>query len=597
LNGIITRRTGLTKTDDAYLVNTSHLFVTQPRFVTDHAILKRGINTEGVNLGFAGNSGVISATDYRGVPVITVYRWLPKRQLCLIVEIDQEEAFATPRVFGKTIIIIAGFVLLLASLIAFVVARTINRPILVLKDGAVRFGKGDLNFRLPVSSEDEIGLLTKEFNIMAVNLTEKESKLHAYAGQLEQMVESRTAKLKLSEESLRESEQKFRSLIEDAPEAIFVHADARFIYLNPAAVSLFGAKEADQFIGCPITERFYPDYHEMIQERMRLLYEEHKKLPAIEQIYLRLDGSSVPVEVQAVPINYDNQSAALTFVRDITRRKAAEAALQASIDEVRTISQQLWQAAKLATMGELASSIAHELNNPLATVSLRIESLTAQTSADNVRRRELEIIGQEVERMGNLVTNLLQFSRRSQKQVSTLDTREEIEKTLELIHYHLRKNNIQVIREFAPEVPGILADRQQLRQLFLNLFTNAGDAMPKGGTLTIRVYAQGSGGRDQGSGVRSSPDPRFPTPFVVIEIVDTGTGIPPEILPKVMEPFYTTKPEGRGTGLGLAICRRIAQEHGGSFDITSEGIPGTGTKVRITLQSLDQGNSIGLLDP
>ncbi|OHE31218.1 MAG: hypothetical protein A3J94_09470 [Syntrophus sp. RIFOXYC2_FULL_54_9] len=272
------------------------------------------------------------------------------------------------------------------------------------------------------------------------------------------------------------------------------------------------------------------------------------------------------------------------------------AALQAKSEELNAVTQQLWQAAKLATMGELASSIAHELNNPLATVSLRIESLTAQTSQGDPRRRELEVIGQEVERMGNLVTNLLQFSRRSQKQISTVDVREEIEKTVELIHYHFRKNNIQVIREFEPYVPKILADRQQLRQLFLNLFTNASDAMPKGGTLTIRVYTQGSGGREQGSGVAPTPDPRPLTPFVVIEIADTGNGIPPEILPKVIEAFYTTKPEGKGTGLGLAICRRIAQEHRGTFDITSEGIPGKGTKIRITLSSTEQGNSTGLMD-
>jgi len=113
----------------------------------------------------------------------------------------------------------------------------------------------------------------------------------------------------------------------------------------------------------------------------------------------------------------------------------------------------------------------------------------------------------------------------------------------------------------------------------LNLFTNASDAMPKGGTLTIRVAAQ--------------PEEKK----IFIEIADTGTGIPSEILPKVMEPFYTTKPEGKGTGLGLAICRRIAQEHRGTFDITSEGIPGKGTKVRITLSSIDPGNSIGLTDP
>jgi two-component system cell cycle sensor histidine kinase/response regulator CckA len=252
-------------------------------------------------------------------------------------------------------------------------------------------------------------------------------------------------------------------------------------------------------------------------------------------------------------------------LQDITERKLAEAALQASSDEVKTISQQLLQAEKLATMGELASSIAHELNNPLATVSLRVESLIAQTDGDDPRRRELEIIEQEVERMGNLVTNLLQFSRRSQQQISTVNVCDEIEKTLELVHYHFRKHNIAVAREFKPEGPLILADRQQLRQLFLNLFTNASDAMPDGGTLTIRVT--------------NRPEEKQ----ICIEIADTGVGIPPEILLKVFEPFYTTKPEGKGTGLGLAICRRIAQAHNGTLNITSEGGPGNGARVCITL--------------
>lgn len=263
---------------------------------------------------------------------------------------------------------------------------------------------------------------------------------------------------------------------------------------------------------------------------------------------------------------------------EVAERQAAEAALQAKNEELNTVMQQLWQAAKLATMGELASSIAHELNNPLATVSLRIESLLGKTAGDDPRRRELGIVGQEVERMGKLVTNLLQFSRRSPPQISTVDVCEEIEKSLELIDYHFRKGNIRVVREFAPAVPGILADRQQLRQLFLNLFTNAADAMPGGGTLLIRVAE------------------RAEEKNVCIEIADTGNGIPAEILPKVMEPFYTTKPEGKGTGLGLAICRRIVQEHRGTFQIRSEGIPGRGTKVRMTLSMVNQGNATCLKD-
>ncbi len=149
---------------------------------------------------------------------------------------------------------------------------------------------------------------------------------------------------------------------------------------------------------------------------------------------------------------------------------------------------QLLQAAQLATVGELAASIAHELNNPLAIITLRVESLLEGTPADNPDRVALELIEQQVERMGNLVSNPLQFSRRPGHQISTVDIAADIEGTLNLIHRHLHNHAISVVREFASDLPWIQADRNQLRQLFLNLFNNASDAMPDGGTLTIRVY-------------------------------------------------------------------------------------------------------------
>lgn len=265
-------------------------------------------------------------------------------------------------------------------------------------------------------------------------------------------------------------------------------------------------------------------------------------------------------------------------IRYAIERKAAEAALQAKNEEIKTISHQLLQVEKLATMGELASSIAHELNNPLTTVTLSVEMLISQTNEDDPRRRKLEIIGQEVERMGNLVSNLLQFSRRSQPQISTVNVHDEIEKTLELIQYQLHKRNIAVERKCEPAVPPIHADRQQLRQLFLNLFMNAGDAMPEGGALTIRV------------------NKRTEEKQICIEIADTGVGIPPEILPKIMEPFYTTKPEGKGTGLGLSICRRIVEGHRGTLNITSEGCSGKGARVCVTLPFSNGYNTASLKD-
>jgi signal transduction histidine kinase/DNA-binding response OmpR family regulator len=244
--------------------------------------------------------------------------------------------------------------------------------------------------------------------------------------------------------------------------------------------------------------------------------------------------------------------------------------LQGKSDELAAMSQQLWQASKLATMGELSASIAHELNNPLATVGLRAEALLMQMPEDSDTRKPLEIISREVERMASLVNNLLQFSRRSHPQVSTVDLREEIAASLEFVHYHLRSHNIEVVREFAGVLPTIQADSQRLQQLFLNLLTNASDAMPRGGKLTVRA---GSSGLDNSA--------------ITIEFADSGDGISEANMEKIWEPFFTTKAEGKGTGLGLAICRRIVEEHGGTIAIQSQA--GRGTTVRIVLSATNDG--------
>lgn len=236
------------------------------------------------------------------------------------------------------------------------------------------------------------------------------------------------------------------------------------------------------------------------------------------------------------------------------------AELAAKNEELQVTTQQLWQTSKLATMGELAASVAHELNNPLATISLRTEQLTTQVSESG--RASIEIILNEIERMAELIKNMLEFSRRNNAQVSTVDVRSEIVKSIEFIVYYLRKRGVEVITRFGESAAMIHADRQQLRQVFLNLLTNATDAMPGGGRITVDVVEDESGG-------------------VTITFTDTGEGISEDKLEKIWEPFFTTKPEGKGTGLGMGICRRIVEDHGGT--ITVESALGRGTTVRILL--------------
>jgi PAS domain S-box-containing protein len=381
-------------------------------------------------------------------------------------------------------------------------------------------------------------------------------------------------------EAKRQAEERYRAIFDNTVEGIFqITSNGRFITANRALARMLGYESPDALLtSLTDIERQLLVGPEHRAEFKRLLAE-HGSVQNFETQICRKDGSAMWIALNARVV-YGTSGTLLYYegtVEAITVRKQAEEALRLKSEEVTVMSQQLWQAAKLATVGELAASIAHELNNPLATVSLRVESLLAQVPKHDPKRRALEVIDQEVERMGHLVANLLQFSRRNQPQISTVNVREEIIHTLDLISHHLRNRRIRVVREFAPDVPMMHADRELLRQLFLNLLTNASDAMPQDGTLTVRAAA----------GVLESG-----APGVVMEFIDTGVGIAPADLPKVLEPFFTTKPEGQGTGLGLPICRRIVQGHHGTFNIVSD--VGQGTTVRIVLPITDRTNSAHL---
>jgi len=379
------------------------------------------------------------------------------------------------------------------------------------------------------------------------------------------------------------SEAQLRAILEAAVDGIISIDEQGIIQtINPAAERMFGYAE-DELIGQNVRVLMplpYREEHDSYIERY--LRTGQKRIIGIgrEAVAMRKDGTVFPVELSVAEAHVSGKRIFVGIIRDITERKRAEAALRqsheeleklvselrAKDEEVRSMTQQLWHAAKLASVGELAASIAHELNNPLSTVTLRVEALLAHTSPEDPRRRALEIVDQELKRMSHLVSNLLQFSRRGREQISTLDIRQELNKAVELIYYHFRKRGIEVVQEYDPATPVIFADRQKLRQVFLNILTNASDAMPRGGVLTLRTMPVCL--PDGRSGVR-------------IECQDTGEGIAPEHMDRVFDPFFTTKEEGKGTGLGLAICRRIVQEHHGHIEIESR--LGRGTLVRILL--------------
>jgi PAS domain S-box-containing protein len=402
----------------------------------------------------------------------------------------------------------------------------------------------------------------------------------SYATKLETEISERAK----AERQLSESRARLAGIINSAMDSIItIDSDQRVLMFNRAAETMFRCT-ADEAIGQTL-DRFIPprfrSHHSRDIRKFGDTGVTTRAMAAARPISgLRADGDEFPLEASISQIEIGGQKLYTVIMRDIAERKRAEGALKAANqrleqaltelqskrDELAAMTQQLWQASKLATMGELAASIAHELNNPLATLALRAEFLHEQMPPDDPKQRAVTIITEEVDRMATLVGNLLQFSRRSHAQISTLDIREELTNSIDLIHYHLRSRKVKVVREFADKLPAVQGDRQRLRQVFLNLLTNATDAMPEGGTLTLRVHAE-----VLDSNAR----------MVIVQFIDTGMGIHPDQLQQIWEPFFTTKPEGKGTGLGLPICRRTIEEHRGTIDVQSE--PNQGTKIRIHL--------------
>ena len=223
---------------------------------------------------------------------------------------------------------------------------------------------------------------------------------------------------------------------------------------------------------------------------------------------------------------------------------------------------ELLQKEKLASMGQLAAGVAHELNNPLSTILLYSDVMYKDASEGDQRREDLKMIMDEAQRCKIIVADLLNFARQQEILAQDTDLPALVGEVLIKVNHRKRFDKIQIVREFSPDLPHIQADPAQLQQVFINLLNNAADAMESGGTITI------------------SAEP-LDAKTVEIRVKDTGSGITPENLEKLFTPFFTTKPAGKGTGLGLSIVYGIIKMHYGQIHAQSQ--VGQGTTIVITL--------------
>jgi two-component system NtrC family sensor kinase len=231
------------------------------------------------------------------------------------------------------------------------------------------------------------------------------------------------------------------------------------------------------------------------------------------------------------------------------------------IRQLQNLNEQLIRTEKLAATGTLAAGVAHEVNNPLASVSSLIQMLQKNPTFDAATVEKLKLISAQIQRITQVTRDMLDFARVRPAAKSLIDINEAIEKSLRLASFDESFQKLRLERIFAEDLPQVFADGDQLQQVFLNLFLNARDAMPEGGGLFITTA------RFDGQ--------------IRIDIADSGFGIDKKNLAQIFDPFFTTKPAGKGTGLGLAVCYGIITAHGGRIETAENN--GHGTRFVITL--------------
>lgn len=351
---------------------------------------------------------------------------------------------------------------------------------------------------------------------------------------------------KQAEAAMRQSEERYRRLVQVSPDAIFVLRGDAIMFGNGEGLRLLGATVESQIVGRMLVDFIPEDERAVVRRRLSRVAEEQEQVPLFEQALVRLDGSMIEVEVTVA--HYSNQEgpAILVVARDITERKRLQA--------------QLRRTERVAELGTVASGMAHEIGTPMNVILGRAEYLMERTKEEPVRKG-LQTIVSQVERITRVMNQLLAFARRRPVEHRALDLRQTIEDNLEIFQERLAHNGIVVETSFAGDCPLVHADADQMSQVLINLVMNAIHAMPEGGTLRLALAL------DRG--------------MVKLTVADTGSGMPQEVIAKVFEPFFTTKEFGKGTGLGLTVVKGIIEEHSGTIHVESE--PGKGTVFTIGL--------------
>jgi PAS domain S-box-containing protein len=388
----------------------------------------------------------------------------------------------------------------------------------------------------------------------------------------------------------RRAEAMFEGLLEAAPDAIVgVTHDGVITLINAQAERLFGYPRDEllgQSVDVLVPQRLRSGH---VHDRDRYFaHPRNRPMGAGAPLAaVRKDGTEFPAEISLSSVNTGHGIVVTTSIRDVTDRLIAQTERERLIAQAErdASERRLQHARRLESLGELAGGVAHDFNNILAVISnytaMSLETLdSANPAPDELAqvRNDLGQVGRAAERAARLTKQLLAFGRRDITQATVLNINHVIGDVEQMLRRSLGEH-IHLITGLDRQLWAIHADASQLEQILVNLAVNARDAMPGGGTLSIDT-SNAELGDDDVTGTRLEPGR-----YVRVRVSDTGTGMPPEVIERAFEPFYTTKPKGSGTGLGLATVYGIATATGGDVRLYSED--GIGTTVTVILPAVD----------
>lgn len=426
-----------------------------------------------------------------------------------------------------TMLTLGVALIILSFILALQLQRVISKPLIELAEATQRVSEErDYSIRMSTDSTDEVGVLFRGFNRML--------------SQIEKRKEERDQ----AERALRESEYRYRVLVESSPEAMFLEQDGKILYVNPVGLNLTGYESLTDLQQIPLFSLLRhvpsPDMQEKVPQ---------------ENILQRNDGTQRDVEILKVYTTHEGKPAIQYLIRDITESKSLRDAAE--------------RMERLAAIGEFSAILAHEIRNAIGSVALNARVLADRLQVPDNYKKNLQNMELGMQRTQEIIRAILDFARPAKPYKQKISINKAVESSIHLVEETLCQAGITIERIFDKAEPIVDVDVNQIGQVLTNLLLNARNAMDHGGKISIKTDLRSAEG------------------IVSLEVADTGRGIPREHLSKIFNPFFTTTP--RGVGLGLAFVSRILEQHDAQILVDSK----VGTGTVFTIQFRTSGGSIG----